>query len=197
MSDVKSNAKSDVEHFVDIGIALSTEKNHHALLEKILKSAMELSGADAGTIYSITDNQKLAFDTVLNTSLNIHLGGTSGNTIDYPNIDILTYGEVNNSAMVAIAAASGEIINVEDAYQCKNYDLSSAKVMDERTGYKTVSVLTLPMTNHQGELNGIIQLINSTNKDGKPIAFKSEIVRVIQSLTSFAAIILTNKFYAL
>jgi len=193
MSLINNNIKSNVEHFVDIGISLSTEKNHHALLEKILKSAMELSCADAGTIYSITEDQKLAFDTVLNNSLNIHFGGTSNNAIEFPNIDILLFGEANTSAIAAIAAAKGEIINVEDVDECENYDFSAAKIMDEHIGYRTSSVLTIPMKNHQGELNGVIQLINSINKDGKPVAFKNEIVRVIQSLTSFAAIILTNK----
>lgn len=146
----------NIEHFIDIGITLSKEKNHHTLLENILKSAMELSSADAGTIYSIADNQQLSFNTVFNTSLNIHLGGTSDNTINYPNIDIYTDGEINKNAMVAVAAASGEIINIDDVYQCKSYDLSAAKTMDKRIGYKTISVLTIPMKNHQDELNGVI-----------------------------------------
>jgi len=193
MSDMKGNVEKSIEHFIDIGIALSTEKNHKALLEKILKSAMELSFADAGTIYSVTENQQLAFDTVLNTSLNIHLGGTSNNAIDFPNINIYTFGEANTSAMVAIAAASGEIINVEDVDECESYDFSAAKIMDEHIGYRTRSVLTIPMKNHQGELNGVIQLINATDDNNEVIAFSNDIVRVIQSLTSFAAIILTNK----
>jgi len=193
MNDVKNNAKNNVEHFVDIGIALSTEKNHHALLEKILKSAMELSCADAGTIYSVTEDQKLAFNTVLNTSLNIHLGGTSNNDINLPNIDIYIFGEVNTSAMVSIAAANGEMINVENADECESYDFSAAKIMDEHIGYRTKSVLTIPMKNHQGELNGVIQLINATNEHNEVIAFNNDVIRVVQSLTSFAAIILTNK----
>jgi len=188
-----SDNKDCVERFIDIGMALSTEKNHHALLEKILKNAMELSSADAGTIYSITDNQQLAFDTVLNTSLNIHLGGTSNNAINLPNIDIFTFGQVNTSAMVAIAAANGEVINVEDVDECENYDFSAAKAMDEHIGYRTDSVLTIPMKNHQGDLNGVIQLINATNENNEIIAFNDDDIRVVQSLTSFAAIILTNK----
>ena len=188
-----SDSKDCVERFIDIGMALSTEKNHHALLEKILKNAMELSSADAGTIYSITDNQQLAFDTVLNTSLDIHLGGTSNNAINLPNIDIFTFGQVNTSAMVAIAAANGEVINVEDVDECENYDFSAAKAMDEHIGYRTDSVLTIPMKNHQGELNGVIQLINATNEHNEIIAFNDDDIRVVKSLTSFAAIILTNK----
>lgn len=154
---------------------------------------MELSSADTGTIYSITEKNQLAFSTVLNTSLNIHLGGTSNNAIDLPNIDIYTFGEVNTSALVAIAAANGEIINVERVDECENYDFSAAKAMDVHIGYRTDSVLTIPMKNHQGDLNGVIQLINATDEHNEIIAFSNKVIRVVQSLTSFAAIILTNK----
>jgi len=193
MDNVNDDGANNIEHFIDIGIALTTEKNHHALLEKILKNAMKLSAADAGTIYSVNEKQQLSFDTVLNNSLNIHLGGTSNNPINFPNIDIFTFGEANTSALVAIAAANSEIINVENVDECENYDFSAAKIMDEHIGYRTDSVLTIPMKNHQGELNGVIQLINATNENNEVIAFSSEVVRVVQSLTSFAAIILTNK----
>ena len=47
---------NNVDHFVKIGIALSSQKNHAALLEDILKSAMELSNADAGTIYTLSNH---------------------------------------------------------------------------------------------------------------------------------------------
>jgi HD-GYP domain-containing protein (c-di-GMP phosphodiesterase class II) len=184
---------NNIEHFVNIGIALSTEKNHHALLEQILKSAMLLANADAGTIYSISAEQQLVFNTVFNNSLNCHLGGSSENVIDFPNIDIYKYGEINNSAMVAVAAATGKVINISNVYHCNEYDLSAAKAMDKRTGYRTQSVLTLPMKNHQDELNGVIQLINATNSQNKVIAFSDDIERIVQALTSLAAIILTNK----
>lgn len=182
-----------VEHFVEIGIALSIEKNHHVLLEKILSSAMELSNADGGTIYSISSDNHLVFETLFNTTLDFHKGGTSGNTIDYPKIPITEYGETNNNAMVAISAASGEIINIEDVYSSNNYDFSAAKAMDNKTGYKTQSVLTLPMKNHQDDLNGVIQLINATDKDGNVIAFSNDVQRTIHALTSLAAVIITNK----
>ena len=158
---------NNIEHFVDIGIALSTEKNHRALLELILKRAMLFANADAGTIYSVTtdknDQKSLVFDTVFNNSLACHLGGTSTNIIDYPNIKLFNYGEINNSALVAIAGATRKVINVDDVYLCKDYDLTAAKVMDKRTGYHTQSVLTLPMQDHQQDLNGVIQLINATD----------------------------------
>lgn len=188
---------NSIEHFVDIGIALSTEKNHRALLELILKRAMLLANADAGTIYSVmtdkTQQKSLVFNTVFNNSLACHLGGTSNNVIDYPNIKLFNYGEVNNSALVAIAGATGKVINVDDVYHCSDYDLTAAKAMDKITGYHTKSVLTLPMQDHQQDLNGVIQLINATNSQGEIIAFSKEVVKTITALTSLAAVILTNK----
>lgn len=183
---------NNIEHFVEIGIALSTETNHQALLEKILKSAMELSNADAGTIYSV-ENEQLVFDTVFNNSLNIHFGGSSGNRMTFPAIDIYKFGQVNNSAVAAVAAGTGSLINIEDVYTCHQYDLSAARAIDQKTGYHTQSVLTLPMKNHQKELNGVIQLINATNEQGEVIAFSQEATRTISALSSMAAVIITNK----
>ncbi len=182
-----------LEHFIDIGITLSSEKNHHVLLEKILKSAMTLANADAGTIYSISNEKKLVFETLVNNTLNYHLGGTTGKPIEYPTIPVFKFGEINKNAMVAVAAASGNIINIEDAYTCSDYDFSAAKDMDKITGYRTKSVLTLPMKNHQQELNGVIQLINACDENGQVIPFSEEKQRIIHALTSFAAIIITNK----
>lgn len=182
-----------IEHFVETGIALSSEKNHHALLEKILKSAMELSHADGGTIYSKSKDNQLVFETLYNNTLALHQGGTSSQKVDYPSIPILKYGQTNEHAMVAIAAASGNIINIEDAYETSDYDFSAAKIIDAKTGYRTKSVLTIPMKNHQEELNGVIQLINAMDKQGSVIPFSQDIERIVQSLTSLAAMIITNK----
>ncbi|NQZ81296.1 MAG: HD domain-containing protein [Colwellia sp.] len=184
---------TNIEHFIEIGIALSSEKNHDALLEKVLKSAMELANADGGTIYSISVDNELVFKTLLNNTLNIHLGGTSKEKINYPNIPIFKYGESNDSAIVAISAASGKIINIDDVYACTEFDLSAAKTMDRKIDYHTKSVLTLPMKNHHDDLNGVIQLINACDEKGNVIAFKSDIERVVSALTSLAGMIITNK----
>jgi len=183
----------NVEHFIEIGIALSAEKNHKVLLEKILLSAMELSQADGGTIYSVNDKKELIFDTLINKTLNIHWGGTTGHVIDIPAIPLYKYQKPNKNALVSIAATSGKIINIVDAYQVQEYDVTAAKETDRRTGYHTQSVLTLPMNNHENELTSVIQLINATNNDGQIIAFDETAERTIHALTSLAAVILTNK----
>lgn len=183
----------NIEHFIEIGIALSTEKNHKVLLEKILLSAMDLSNADGGTIYSINDDQELVFDTLINKSLNIHWGGTTDHEINIPAIPLYEYTKPNRSALVSIAATTGEVINIEDAYNVKQYDVTAAKQMDERTGYRTCSVLTLPMNNHENDLTGVVQLVNAKSSQGDVIAFDLTIERTIHALSSLAAVILTNK----
>jgi len=183
----------NIEHFIEIGIALSSEKNHDSLLEKVLKSAMELANADGGTIYSISADNELVFKTLFNKSLDIHLGGTSKDKVNYPNIPIFKYGECNDSAIVAVSAASGKIINIDDVDTCTDFDFSAAKAMDKKMHYHTKSVLTLPMKNHHDDLNGVIQLLNAHNEKNQVIAFNLDIERVISSLTSLAAMIITNK----
>jgi len=179
-------------HLIDIGISLSVERDTTRLLERILTSAQTLTQADGGTIYSVTADKSLKFETLINNSLHMYMGGSSGVPIPFPSIPIYKEGQVNQHAIVAIAAAEGEMIHIPDAYACQQYDLSAARSMDQRTGYHTQSVLTIPMKNHEGELNGVLQLINAT-VDGKVSAFSTPQMELVRSLASLAAVALTNK----
>ncbi|MDF3124959.1 HD family phosphohydrolase [Rheinheimera sp. 1928-s] len=183
---------SVLRHLIEIGISLSVERDTTRLLERILTSAQTLTQADGGTIYSVTADKCLKFETLINNSLNMYMGGSSGVQIPFPSISIYTEGQVNQHAIVAIAAAEGEMIHIPDAYACQQYDLSAARSMDQRTGYHTQSVLTVPMKNHEGELNGVLQLINAT-VDGKVSAFSTQQMELVRSLASLAAVALTNK----
>lgn len=183
---------SVLKHLIEIGISLSVERDTTRLLERILTSAQTLTQADGGTIYSITADKSLKFETLINNSLNMYMGGSSGQPIPFPSIPIYKDGQVNQHAIVAIAAAEGEMIHIPDAYACQEYDLSAARSMDQRTGYHTRSVLTVPMKNHEGELNGVLQLINAT-VDGQVSSFSSQQMELVRSLASLAAVALTNK----
>ncbi|MCA1929339.1 HD family phosphohydrolase [Rheinheimera sp.] len=181
-----------LQHLIDIGIALSVERDTTLLLERILKSAQALTQADGGTIYSVTPDKSLKFETLINNSLKLHLGGSSGQPAPFPSIPIYVEGEVNRHAIVAIAAAEGDVIHIPDAYASGQYDLSAARAMDQRTGYHTQSVLTVPMKNHEGELNGVLQLINAT-VEGQVSVFSAQQIEWVRSLASLAAVALTNK----
>lgn len=183
---------SVLQHLIEIGIQLSVEKDTTRLLERILTSAQTLTQADGGTIYSVTADKSLKFETLINNSLKMYLGGSSGQAIPFPSIPIYVEGQVNQHAIVAIAAAEGKMIHIPDVYACQQYDLSAARSMDQRTGYLTQSVLTVPMKNHEGELNGVLQLINPT-VDGQVSAFTHQQMELVRSLASLAAVALTNK----
>ncbi|NQZ08628.1 MAG: GAF domain-containing protein [Algicola sp.] len=182
-----------LEHLISIGMQLSTEKDTNVILEHILLSAKSISNADGGTIYSITDDNELKFETLLNDTLNMSLGGTTGNPIPFPTIPLYIDEQPNKKALVALAAATNTVVNIEDAYEVKKYDMTGARNMDEKTGYRTKSVLTIPMANHEGDLNGVMQLINAQDDEGNVISFSDEIEYLIRTLASLAAIALTNR----
>ncbi|PPC75943.1 phosphohydrolase [Pokkaliibacter plantistimulans] len=193
MGQARTTHQDALRHMVDIGIRLSSERDTTKLLEDILQAARDLTNADGGTIYSITDNNQLRFETLINDSLNLYLGGVSGDPIPFPNIPIYhDDGNPNTNALVAVAAATGEIINIEDAYNCSEYDLSAARSMDQKNGYHTLSVLTFPMKNHEGLLNGVLQLINAQEGD-KVVPFKPPAIELVQTLTSMASVALNNR----
>jgi len=69
---------AQLERLNAIGIALSAERDHQRLLEMILLGAQEITNADGGTLYTITQDQHLKFEMMRNKSLNMYLGGTTG-----------------------------------------------------------------------------------------------------------------------
>ena len=84
----KLNDADALKQLLALSYRLSTEKNTTKLLEDILMSAKALTHADGGTIYSVTDKNELKFETLVNDSLNLHMGGTSDKPIDFDCIPI-------------------------------------------------------------------------------------------------------------
>jgi len=70
-------------------------------------------------------------------------------------------GEPNNHIVATWAALSGETVNIEDAYEDKQFDFSGARSFDRNTGYRSKSFLTVPLTDHENEIIGILQLLNT------------------------------------
>jgi len=194
LEPVMSNdfSASALRHLINIGVELSTEEDTTTLLEHILMSAKQLANADGGTIYSITEQQTLKFDTLLNDTLGMYMGGSSGKEIPFPEIPMFIDGQPNYNALVAYAAATDQVINISDAYEAGDYDMSAARKMDEKTGYRTKSVLTIPMKNHEKDLIGVLQLINAQDESAI-IDFSKEVEQIIRSLSSMAAVALTNR----
>ena len=186
------DSNSILNQILDVSIKLSSEKNTQKLLENILLAAKNLADADGGTIYAVNDKNQLVFDTLFNDSLKLHMGGSSGHQATFEPIPIYIGDEINTSAIVSHAAASGLTINIADIYEVEEYDLTRAKEMDIANNYHTHSVLTVPMKNHEGELNGVLQLINARD-NGQIVSFDLDVEHKVVALTSLASVALTNR----
>ena len=184
--------RTNLQHFIDISIRLTTEKEPQLLLDEILQVVMSIANSDAGSIYSITEEDQLKFETVINKSLNLYLGGGSDRFVSFPNINLYIDGKPNQRAIVAHAVNSGKVINIPDVYAALPFDMSAAREMDARTGYRTQSMLTIPLKDHQDDILGVIQLINVKDEKNNIIPFSEELVTLIRSFASLGAIALTN-----
>jgi HD-GYP domain-containing protein (c-di-GMP phosphodiesterase class II) len=184
-----------VERLNQIGIALSAEKDPARLLEMILRGAKELTGADGGTLYSVTANRTLAFDIMATDSLHISMGGTTGKVITFPHIPLYDeQGRPITNMVVTCAVHEGKTINIADAYDAEGYDFSGTRKFDSQTGYRTSSLLTIPMKNHEDEIIGVLQLINAQDVEtGKITAFSTTDQQLSESLASQAAVALTTQ----
>jgi HD-GYP domain-containing protein (c-di-GMP phosphodiesterase class II) len=182
-----------LEYLNAVGIALSQEKDINSLLQNILTAAKNLTNADGGTLYLI-DEGKLKFEIVLNESLNIRMGGTTGNPVPFYPIPLKhPDGTENNGMVAAYVALHHQTVNIADAYTAEGFDFSGTRKFDHKTGYRSTSFLTIPMKNHEGELIGVLQLLNAQDSNKKVVAFTVEDQRLAESLASQAAIALTNR----
>lgn len=195
MDHSQENISKLLRELNEIGIALSAEKDHARLLELILVKAMELTNADGGTLYTCTDDQRLKFEILYNRSLDIHKGGTSGEEISfYPIFLFDEEGNPNNHMVAAWAVTSGKTANIPDAYASEDFDFSGTRNFDNKTGYRSTSFLTVPMTNHENDIIGVLQLINAMEQDSnKVIPFSSLDQQLVESLASQAAVTITNQ----
>jgi HD-GYP domain-containing protein (c-di-GMP phosphodiesterase class II) len=185
---------SKLEYLNAIGIALSQERDTNKLLETILIAAKNLTHADGGTLYRLV-NGKLQFEIVRTESLSIAMGGSSGNAVPFYPIPLHDKeGRPNYTMIAAYAALTHKTVNIADAYTAEGFDFSGTRNFDKRTGYRSTSFLTVPMKNHEGEIIGVLQLLNATEPaTGQVTTFNEEDQRLAESLASQAAIALTNR----
>ena len=178
-----------------IGVALSAEKNHLKLLEMILIGAQNITNADGGTVYLISDDQKtLKFEIMRCESFDLAYGGSADKKIPFPPIPLFNVdGTPNLTTVSANVVHLGLSINIADVYQVDGFDFTGTRKFDEASGYRSKSFLTIPMKNHENEIIGVLQLINGIDKEtGSIIPFSPLAQRFAESLASQAAVALTN-----
>lgn len=173
---------------LDVGIMLSSEKDDDILLEKLTRAAMYITGSDGGTLYTLEDNL-LHFKIMITKSKNFFKGGKGG-PIDLPPVPL----KAEN--VCAASVLERKLINIPDAYDNNHYDFSGPRRYDAINGYKTTSILVVPMVNDKDDVIGVMQLINATDLDGNVIPFPYEDEKILSTIASQAAISLTNMNYS-
>jgi len=182
-----------VIELVRIGTALSGQKDHELLLEMIVGLAKRFTNADGCTLYIKDEKEKsLRFDIVQNDTLGVKMGGQSAK-ITWPPVALnLTDGSENHRNVSAHCALTGKIIKISDVYS-SDFDFQGTKDFDANSGYRSKSMLVIPMRNHDSEVIGVIQLINAQNIfTNEVMDFPDNEIEIVASLASQAAIAITN-----
>lgn len=186
-----------------IGIALSTEKDIDKILETILVKAREITSADSGSLYIVQEkdgeesdsddyfkNKEMLFKLAQNTSIKVNFQER-----------VL---ELNKKSISGYVAITGKPMILEDAYHLpEDAEYSFNKSFDASTGYRSKSMLIVPMKNQKDEIIGVIQLINKKTKDSKILKEKEDFEKfithfdtddeeLVYSLASQAAILIDN-----
>lgn len=165
-----------MQKVVPVGVALSAERNFNHLLESLVIEAQNITNADAGTLY-LLEEDVLKFVIVRNTSLNIYMGGTSGDEIKFP--PVLLYkddGSENRSNVASYAAITRREVLIDDAYETSAaFDFSGTKSFDQTTGYRSKSFLTIPLAGKEKDVIGVLQLINAKDPHtGEIVSFAKD-----------------------
>lgn len=195
--NVRTFAERQISHvyeLVQIGLGLSAEKQLDRLLEMIVREARRFTNADGGALY-VRDEEKevLDFAIVQNDSLRVHMGGT-GKPVTWSSV--LLYqadGGENHKNVSAHCALTGQPVNIPDVYAAEGFDFQGTKDFDASTGYRSKSMLVIPMRDHEDEIIGVLQLINARDREtGSVCPFPAEEVEMITALASEAAVAVTN-----
>lgn len=174
----------DMERILELGLELTAQKDYALLLEKIISEAMEISVCDAGTLYILKDD-RLEFMILRNHTMGVYKGG-NGEPIDMPPV------KMEQKYVCAYAAIRHETVNVEDVYTDERFDFKGPREYDRITGYRTRSMLVVPLEDHEGKIIGVLQLINALDSDGKVCSFNDNNEFITRSLASQAAVSLSN-----
>ena len=165
---------------VEIGILLSSERDQDRLISHILMSGKRLSNCDAATLYLLTEQNFLRFvirsrdDALPSQELPLHDPKTGAPCENH----VCTYVALNKVA-----------VNIEDVYLETRFDLCGTRCFDAATGYRTVSMVTIPMLRRNGDVVGVLQFMNAIDPEsGEIVPFSNGIVDLLEAMASQAAI---------
>ncbi len=192
---LEDRSATDVHELTKIGVALSTERDLLALLELILSQARRLSGADAGSLYLVQRNDPAPASLRFKLSQNHTLPNLPFSEFEIP---------IDHTSLAGYAASTSEPLIIPDVYLLPdNVSYKQNRSFDEKFGYRTRSMLVIPMRTHLDEIIGVLQLINRKRTpearlsspevvDREVLPFDTRSVDLVTALASQAAVAIEN-----
>jgi len=160
-----AQAGRELEELNRIGIALSEIRDVEHLLALILSKAREITGADAGSLYLVEPSPAHSSDHgqsnlgPAESTRCLRFRLTQNDSVQFPYTEHTL--PITETSMAGYCALHGEVIELADAYRIpKTRPFHFNSSFDEEAGYRTRSLITLPMKNGKGVVLGVLQLIN-------------------------------------
>ena len=176
--------KEKLESIASLGIELNKINDLDILLERVLFRARQWVNADAGSIY-INDGEKLNFVYTQNDTLQSQL--SEGEKLIFSTFSI----PINDKSIAGYVALTGQALNLPDVYNLSadvSYHFSSQ--FDQASGYKTTSVLTIPLKTSKGNILGILQIINAQDEKERVVPYTKDDEKIMYHFAGIAAIAL-------
>jgi HD-GYP domain-containing protein (c-di-GMP phosphodiesterase class II) len=210
-----ADASQEIHELNQIGMALSAEHNPGKLLELILTKSREFTSSDAGSVYLVESignghEQSLLFAPGQHVSpvqpkepqeqLRFKLAQNDTVAVPFREVAI----NINEKSVAGYVALTGEIVNIEDAYHLPaDVPYSINRKFDEDSGYRTKSILAVPIRNQKDKIIAVLQLINAKRDfsarldshdavDQQVLAYSPRQQEIVQSLAGQAAVALEN-----
>ena len=161
-----------------IGQQLMVEKDLNTLLNLILLKSREITTADAGSLYLVEENEK--------KKKHLRFMITQNDSVSFEFQEFIM--PISRKSIAGFVASTVKMLNIDDVYNLpKDSEYSINKSFDEKIGYRTKSMLVVPLQNHVDEVIGVIQLINRKRewekRLTKPEDFENEVCTFTEECT--------------
>jgi response regulator RpfG family c-di-GMP phosphodiesterase len=179
---VARTAKLDM--LIENGLLMAMTRERATLVRHTLFEGQRLLHCDAASMYAVTDSKTLSF--VMRTREDEVAAS------EIPLYDLGT-GLPNERHVSTCCVLRHQSVLIDDVYQETRFDLSGTRSFDDHSGYRTVSMLTVPMAPRGGEVVGVLQFINKLDpQTGEIIPFPPDLVPLVEALAAQAAVTLDN-----
>lgn len=175
-----------LRELIQIGIGLTSERDLALLPERILTEARRLTHAEAGTLY-LRDGDRLQFAVVQNDVLAGRLGEREMRRLFQADLPL------SKPSLAGHVALSRDILRLSDAYEIPpDRPYAFNRAVDAQTGYRTRSVLVVPLMEPTGNVIGVFQLINARDARNQIVPFHPDYEELIRALASLATVAVRN-----